>query len=102
MTESCKRHRFRINKRDSSDACRAVLDPDTEFEFAAFIRKGESGLSSRHLQQGIGLVDGLFAKLFTVRRIEDDLLLLEDGAVNLSESIIKEADEIEAFMANNQ
>lgn len=32
-------------------------------------------------------------------RIEDDLYLLKSKAVNLSESIIKEADEIEAFMA---
>ena len=33
-------------------------------------------------------------------RIEDDLLLLKSKAVNLSAGIIKEADEIEAFMAN--
>ena len=32
-------------------------------------------------------------------RIEDDLYLLKSKAVNLSESIIKEADDIEAFMA---
>ncbi|MBQ9121094.1 MAG: aminopeptidase P N-terminal domain-containing protein [Clostridia bacterium] len=33
-------------------------------------------------------------------RIEDDLLLLKTKAVNLSAHIIKEVDEIEAFMAN--
>ena len=33
-------------------------------------------------------------------RIEDDLLLLKSKAVNLSAHIIKEVDEIEAFMAN--
>ncbi len=32
-------------------------------------------------------------------RIEDDLLITKKGAVNLSKDIIKEADEIEAFMA---
>lgn len=32
-------------------------------------------------------------------RIEDDLLITEDGCVNLSEAIIREADEIEAAMA---
>ena len=34
-------------------------------------------------------------------RIEDDLLLTEDGAVNLSEGIPKEIDEIEALMAKS-
>ncbi|WBW97962.1 aminopeptidase P family protein [Oceanirhabdus sp. W0125-5] len=33
-------------------------------------------------------------------RIEDDLLVTKDGCVNLSKDIIKEVDEIEAFMAN--
>ena len=32
-------------------------------------------------------------------RIEDDILVVEDGCVNLSKDIIKEVDEIEAFMA---
>ena len=31
-------------------------------------------------------------------RIEDDILITKDGHVNLSESIIKEVDEIEKFM----
>lgn len=31
-------------------------------------------------------------------RIEDNILITEDGCINLSESIMKEADEIEAFM----
>lgn len=35
-------------------------------------------------------------------RIEDDLLLTENGAVNLSADIIKEADEIEKFMEENR
>lgn len=34
-------------------------------------------------------------------RIEDDLLITEDGCINLSKDIIKEIDEIEAFMASN-
>ena len=32
-------------------------------------------------------------------RIEDDILITEDGCVNLSKDIIKEIDEVEAFMA---
>ena len=31
-------------------------------------------------------------------RIEDDILITEDGNINLSEHIIKEIDDIEAFM----
>ena len=32
-------------------------------------------------------------------RIEDDILVTEDGCDNLSKDIIKEIDDIEAFMA---
>lgn len=35
-------------------------------------------------------------------RIEDDLLITEDGCVNLTESIIKEIDDIEEFMSKNK
>ncbi|MBO5110997.1 MAG: aminopeptidase P N-terminal domain-containing protein [Clostridia bacterium] len=35
-------------------------------------------------------------------RIEDDLVLMKTKAINLSADIIKEVDEIEAFMANNR
>lgn len=43
-----------------------------------------------------------FAKYGIGIRIEDDLLLTKDGCVNLSPQILKEPDEIEAFMkANN-
>lgn len=35
-------------------------------------------------------------------RIEDNVLVTEDGCINLSEDIIKEADEIEAYMAQFQ
>ena len=35
-------------------------------------------------------------------RIEDDLLVTEDGCINLSKDIIKEIDEIEEFMAKNK
>ncbi|ARC85398.1 hypothetical protein U732_1393 [Clostridium argentinense CDC 2741] len=35
-------------------------------------------------------------------RIEDDLLVAEDGCINLSKDIIKEIDEIEEFMAKNK
>ena len=35
-------------------------------------------------------------------RIEDDLLITEDGCEVLSEDIIRDPDEIEAFMAANQ
>lgn len=35
-------------------------------------------------------------------RIEDDLLITEDGAVCLSEEIMREADEIEAYMASQK
>ncbi|NLZ75900.1 MAG: M24 family metallopeptidase [Erysipelotrichia bacterium] len=34
-------------------------------------------------------------------RIEDDLLITEDGCINLSKNIIKEIEEIEAFMVKN-
>jgi len=34
-------------------------------------------------------------------RIEDNLLITEDGCINLSKDIIKEIDDIEAFMKNN-
>ena len=33
-------------------------------------------------------------------RIEDDIMITEDGCINLSDSIMKEVDEIEAFMQN--
>ena len=39
-----------------------------------------------------------FAKYNIGIRIEDDLLLTKDGCINLSPQILKEADEIEAFM----
>ena len=35
-------------------------------------------------------------------RIEDDLLITEDGAEVLSEDIIRTAEEIEAFMRNRE
>ncbi|WP_454053698.1 aminopeptidase P family protein [Clostridium sp. Marseille-Q7071] len=35
-------------------------------------------------------------------RIEDDLLVTEDGCINLSKDIIKEIDEIEEFMTRNK
>ena len=35
-------------------------------------------------------------------RIEDDLLITEDGCEVLSAGIMKDPDEIEAFMAKNQ
>ena len=35
-------------------------------------------------------------------RIEDDLLITEDGAVCLSEEIMRDADEIEAYMASQK
>ena len=34
-------------------------------------------------------------------RIEDDMMITEDGSINLSEEILKTVDEIEAFMAKN-
>ena len=34
-------------------------------------------------------------------RIEDDVLITKDGCINLSKDIIKEVDEIEAFMQKN-
>ncbi|MBQ1756979.1 MAG: M24 family metallopeptidase, partial [Erysipelotrichaceae bacterium] len=33
-------------------------------------------------------------------RIEDDIMITEDGCICLSENIMKEVDEIEAFMQN--
>jgi Xaa-Pro aminopeptidase len=35
-------------------------------------------------------------------RIEDDILVTEDGAINLSKDIIKTVDEIEAFIASKR
>ncbi len=34
-------------------------------------------------------------------RVEDDVLITSNGSENLSASIIKEVDDIEAYMANN-
>jgi Xaa-Pro aminopeptidase len=34
-------------------------------------------------------------------RIEDDLLITEDGCINLSKNIIKEIEDIETFMTKN-
>ena len=34
-------------------------------------------------------------------RIEDDILITKDGCINLSKDIIKEVDDIEAFMKKN-
>lgn len=34
-------------------------------------------------------------------RIEDNVLVTEDGCINLSSSIIKDPDEIEAYMQEN-
>ena len=35
-------------------------------------------------------------------RIEDNVLVTEDGCINLSEEIIKSVEDIEAYMANNK
>ena len=43
-------------------------------------------------------MDLYFESLNIGVRIEDDLLITEDGCENLSKDIIKEVDEIEAFM----
>jgi Xaa-Pro aminopeptidase len=40
-----------------------------------------------------------FANLGIGVRIEDDILVTEDGNVNLTKDIIKEVDDIEAYMA---
>ena len=58
--------------------------------------------SNRKLRPGAVITDepGLYIDEWEIGiRIEDDLLITEDGCVELSADIIREADEIEAFMA---
>jgi len=58
--------------------------------------------SNRKLRPGAVITDepGLYIEEWEIGiRIEDDLLITEDGCVELSAAIIREADEIEAFMA---
>ena len=57
------------------------------------------------LQPGAIITDepGLYIDEWEIGiRIEDDLLITEDGCVVLSEAVIRDADEIEAFMAKNK
>lgn len=58
--------------------------------------------SNEKLRPGAVITDepGLYIDEWEIGiRIEDDLLITEDGCVVLSESIMRDADEIEAFMA---
>lgn len=58
--------------------------------------------SNKKLRPGAIISDepGLYIDEWEIGiRIEDDLLITEDGAVCLSEEIMREADEIEAYMA---
>lgn len=60
--------------------------------------------SNAKLRPGAVITDepGLYIDEWEIGiRIEDDLLITEDGCEVLSEAIIREADEIEAFMAEN-
>ncbi|VEU82537.1 aminopeptidase P family protein [Acholeplasma hippikon] len=61
-----------------------VADPRVPFKAGQIITV-EPGLYIA--EEGIGI------------RIEDDLLLTENGCINLSESILKEVDEIESYLA---
>lgn len=57
------------------------------------------------LQEGmvITIEPGLYIKKERIGvRIEDNVLVTKDGCINLSESIIKEIDDIEAFMKQKQ
>ena len=59
-------------------------------------------LSAEKLEPGCVITDepGLYIDEWEIGiRIEDDLLITEDGCVVLSEEVMREADEIEAYMA---
>lgn len=61
--------------------------------------------SNKKLRPGAIISDepGLYIDEWEIGiRIEDDLLITEDGAVCLSEEIMREADEIEAYMASQK
>lgn len=61
--------------------------------------------SNKKLRPGAIISDepGLYIDEWEIGiRIEDDLLITEDGAVCLSEEIMREADEIEAYMASQR
>ena len=60
---------------------------------------------SEKLQPGAIITDepGLYIDEWEIGiRIEDDILITEDGCVVLSDAIIRDPDEIEAFMAKNK
>lgn len=61
--------------------------------------------SNKKLRPGAVISDepGLYIDEWEIGiRIEDDLLITEDGAVCLSEEIMRDADEIEAYMASQK
>lgn len=61
--------------------------------------------SNKKLRPGAIITDepGLYIDEWEIGiRIEDDLLITEDGAICLSEEIMRDADEIEAFMAKSK
>ena len=65
------------------------------------IVKDSSRLGRNYLEVG-QYTDYYFPEHNIGIRIEDDLYLLKNKAINLSADIIKEVDEIEAFMAENK
>ena len=68
-------------------------------------KSGEFAADGVKLQKGsvISNEPGLYIDEWEIGiRIEDDLLITEDGCKVLSESIIKEPDEIENFMATHK
>lgn len=104
-----------LSKRELAKACKklGLIKEDSELTRYYFHTFGHHlGLDTHDvgdynipLQPGMVLTNepGLYISEESIGvRIEDDLLVTEDGCENLSRDIIKEVDDIEAFIANNK
>lgn len=112
-----------MTTRDLNDICKKVLAQGCmelglitdESEIGKYYMHGVSHhlgidvhdvtVEGAHLAPGSVITDepGLYIDEWAIGiRIEDDLMITEDGCKVLSESIIRDPDEIEAFMAANQ
>jgi Xaa-Pro aminopeptidase len=86
---------------DSSDAIRNYYYHNVSHHLG--LDTHDISLREKPLEKGnvITVEPGLyFAKYGIGVRIEDDILITMDGAINLSKNIVKEVAEIERLMAN--